>query len=370
MSRISDALKITKFPVEAAAFFEDLYGKIEADAELYGHLCEAECCYFEDGDYEKEISALAEKAEIHRYTADMLHLLFCIDRLKDIYRERGYSECLLKDSMADLRYKLEECHAVHGIWGTFVFWWFKRFYECKTFKLGRLEFEWEELEFDYNEELKKGAPVINCHIPSSGPLLPEQVEDSFRQAYQFFGFAQKGETMPLVCESWLLYPPHYELFPESGNMRRFFEHFEVYKHWEDTKNEDAWRIFNREDHDYKSFPQDTELRKNFYHYLNDGKKMGSGYGIIFYKSEREIERLKRIAQMESYLDEISEAVKAECFGDFKEKFAELVAYYEGPQWWEDFEADEKSLLPKNLKRGVLSEDAVYNLLTEVQSAHE
>ena len=79
--------------------------------------------------------------------------------------------------------------------------------------------------------MKKGAPVINCHIPSSGPLLPEQVEDSFRQAYQFFGFAQKGETMPLVCESWLLYPPHYELFPESGNMRRFFEHFEVYKHW-------------------------------------------------------------------------------------------------------------------------------------------
>ena len=31
---------------------------------------------------------------------------------------------------------------------------------------------------------------------------------------------------------------------------------------------------------------------------------------------------------------------------------------------EDFEADEAGLLPKDLKRGVLSEDAVYGLLSD------
>ena len=31
---------------------------------------------------------------------------------------------------------------------------------------------------------------------------------------------------------------------------------------------------------------------------------------------------------------------------------------------EDFEADEQGLLPPGLKRGVLSEDAVYDLLTD------
>ena len=71
MSRISDALKITKFPGEAAAFFEDLYGKIEADAELYGHLCEAECCYFEDGDYECDDSAILEVLSYYKITRDI-----------------------------------------------------------------------------------------------------------------------------------------------------------------------------------------------------------------------------------------------------------------------------------------------------------
>ena len=43
---------------------------------------------------------------------------------------------------------------------------------------------------------------------------------------------------------------------------------------------------------------------------------------------------------------------------------ELTSYYESGQWLQDFEADERGELPKNLKRGVLSEDGVYNLLSE------
>lgn len=286
MSRISEALKIAEFPADATEFFENVFCKIAADAELYKHLAEAERCYYEGGDYDAQIANLAEKAEIHRYTAEMLHLLFCVDRLKGIYKEKGYSEELLKDSLADLRYKLEECLAVHGIWGTFVFWWFKRFYECKTFKLGRLEFEKEELEFDYNEKLKKGDMVINCHIPSAGPLLPEQVQDALRKAYEFYGYAESGERMPVVCESWLLYPPHYELFPENSNMRKFYDLFDVYKYWSDEKNGDAWRIFHMDGTNYADFPQETTLQRNFYRYLNEGNKMGNGYGIILYKPQQ------------------------------------------------------------------------------------
>ena len=286
MSRISEALHMTEFPQEAAKFFEDLYSKIEASEELYGHLTEAERCYYEGGDFETQIVELARKAEIHRYSAEMLHLLFCIDRLKGIYQKQGYSEALLKDSMADLRYKLEECRAVHGIWGTFVFWWFKRFYECKTFKLGRLEFEKESLEFDYSENWKKGAPVINCHIPSAGPLSLELVEESFEKAYEFWGYKERGEAMPVVCESWLLYPEHYLLFAENGNMRSFYECFDIFKSWADEKNEDAWRIFHKEGENYLDFPQDTTLRRNFYRYLNDGNKMGCGYGILFYRPKQ------------------------------------------------------------------------------------
>ena len=44
---------------------------------------------------------------------------------------------------------------------------------------------------------------------------------------------------------------------------------------------------------------------------------------------------------------------------------ELKAYYEGGQWLKDYRMDEQGLLPACLKRGVLSEDGVYNLLDEI-----
>ena len=45
---------------------------------------------------------------------------------------------------------------------------------------------------------------------------------------------------------------------------------------------------------------------------------------------------------------------------------ELTAYYDSPQWLADYEADERGELPPDLKRGVLSQDGVYNLLSDIQ----
>lgn len=42
----------------------------------------------------------------------------------------------------------------------------------------------------------------------------------------------------------------------------------------------------------------------------------------------------------------------------------LTDYYEGGEWLEDYESDERGELPAQLKRGVLSEDGIYNLLAE------
>lgn len=42
----------------------------------------------------------------------------------------------------------------------------------------------------------------------------------------------------------------------------------------------------------------------------------------------------------------------------------LALYYESRKWRADFAADEAGLLPVSLKRGVLSEDGVYNFLQD------
>ena len=80
-------------------------------------------------------------------------------------------------------------------------------------------------------------------------------------------------------------------------------------------------------------------------------------------------RIRRITEMENRLNRIGTALKiAELCPDGLEAVREdvraLSAYFDGPLWREDFEADEAGLLPQDLKRGVLSEDGVYDLLSE------
>lgn len=43
---------------------------------------------------------------------------------------------------------------------------------------------------------------------------------------------------------------------------------------------------------------------------------------------------------------------------------ELREYYFGGQWLQDYQADERGELPPELKRGILSQDGLWNLLTD------
>jgi hypothetical protein len=46
----------------------------------------------------------------------------------------------------------------------------------------------------------------------------------------------------------------------------------------------------------------------------------------------------------------------------------LISYYENGEWLRDYEMDECSLLPKDLKRGILAQDAVYDFLEQIRRA--
>ena len=80
-------------------------------------------------------------------------------------------------------------------------------------------------------------------------------------------------------------------------------------------------------------------------------------------------QIERIKKMERILDEgkivldnLNEAL--ECFMRIKTDIKELQNYYENGGWMEDFKADEAGKLPQDLKRGVLSEDSIYNFLSD------
>ncbi len=86
-------------------------------------------------------------------------------------------------------------------------------------------------------------------------------------------------------------------------------------------------------------------------------------------------RIERIARYEERMDEVFRAVEElqnaiAAFRAAEPAISELSRYYGSVQWREDFEADEAGLLPEALKRGVLSEDGLYDLLAQADQLRE
>ena len=78
-----------------------------------------------------------------------------------------------------------------------------------------------------------------------------------------------------------------------------------------------------------------------------------------------MEQMERIRRMEQLLDQVSVVVTElsgalERYEEVQEAIATLNEYYGSDEWRQDFAADEAGLLPQDLKRGVLSEDGLWN----------
>lgn len=82
-----------------------------------------------------------------------------------------------------------------------------------------------------------------------------------------------------------------------------------------------------------------------------------------------MENIERIEYMEEILNEGTAAISALSqalagYAAIAPRLNELFDYYGSPLWFSDLADDEAGNLPDDLARGVLSEDAVYNLIDE------
>ena len=82
-----------------------------------------------------------------------------------------------------------------------------------------------------------------------------------------------------------------------------------------------------------------------------------------------MEQIERIQHFEKLLDRIAPVLgnleeALDAFDGIQDDVKELAAYYEDDDWREDFEADAAGKLPADLKRGVLSEDGIYDVLSD------
>lgn len=87
------------------------------------------------------------------------------------------------------------------------------------------------------------------------------------------------------------------------------------------------------------------------------------------------EQLRRIGEMEEILDraeaDLRDLVPAlEKFCRDYPDIQKLISYYESDAWREDYDADERGIFLPDFKRHVISQDGVYDMLTELHDALE
>ena len=80
--------------------------------------------------------------------------------------------------------------------------------------------------------------------------------------------------------------------------------------------------------------------------------------------------MDRVGQMEQCFDMLKKAVSENPAGIREDSFLKsqlqrLIQYYESGQWLHDYELDEAGCLPQDLKRGILAQDAIYDLLEQI-----
>ena len=89
------------------------------------------------------------------------------------------------------------------------------------------------------------------------------------------------------------------------------------------------------------------------------------YVLVGFKEDRWEDIIDDIPNIDLYMDQVTTFMETQLGSSRRsEEDKKILSSYYETLWKDDFEADEKGLIPKDMKRGVLSEDGLYNLLQQ------
>lgn len=288
---LSEFLEEFDYPAESRQVLQQALSRMEETPQSHQLLWQILDSYDRDRNCDFAISCrnireASRLADVHPYTGQLLMWICLSRRLQMYYQQAGIRREVWHNSMMDLRYKLFECKAVYGIWGTFVDW-FGYFYSLKRFAVGRFQFDMISLGRHYEKNgvsLTPDSRVLNVHIPRTGTRMDrETVDRTFAEAAGFFRDWFGGEPVVFVCDSWLLFEKHRRMLPASSNIVGFMDHFDIVEQRLFDDYEEIWRFFDcLYTPDLDKLPQDSTLRRQYVDLMRRGEKTGCGFGIYVY----------------------------------------------------------------------------------------
>lgn len=179
------------------------------------------------------------------------------------YLRRGVDSDVAWASLADLGQQVHIFRRVFGRFGLGAQGWCAENYTGRLLWLGRLQYT---LERDRDGATAGDEFVLGVHIPETGPLTQDLVDESLRQAHAiaraaYADFAPKVVTL----HSWLLDPDiRTQLRPES-NFVRFAERFDLYGPAAEANRDGLFFGFHIEPdlqgYSLDELPQDTALQR-------------------------------------------------------------------------------------------------------------
>lgn len=200
-------------------------------------------------------------------------MLRCALKIKERYDRLGISERIYIDTMAAFSRFVREHRESFGTYGFNRGSWTPRQVSARLFRIGQLEYELTALE---------GAPIVSLHIPTDVDLHPEVLVPSIREGLaELYRCFPEYEGKPIYCHSWLMSPLLKEMLPESSNILRFQELFDMTP--ETTPGNDVllW-VFKNYKLPKEELPENTSLQRKLKRFYLDGGQFREGIGYLRY----------------------------------------------------------------------------------------
>ncbi|MBQ7160491.1 MAG: DUF5596 domain-containing protein [Clostridia bacterium] len=280
-----ELLKKIEMPDEAVAVIRDIDLRLERDPGSAAALDGIRARFFAGENVRPEIAELAKKLGVHEYELSLAFFASCSGEAERRMKAQGHPEKVFTDSMRDLMIWAKFSRKSYGVWGIREFDWLARTLRAELWRLGRLQFE--RYEFDYDDfsfgglTVKRGDIVLNTHIPADGPFPKEARLDSYLRAYDWFGI----DTY--ICDSYLLYPPQVGYLDPDCNVVSFFREWHIIRSGAAGSFHNLRYLYgDMEKYDISALPRDTAMRRSILKMADELGDIGWGVGVLFCDGEK------------------------------------------------------------------------------------
>ena len=207
----------------------------------------------------------------------MFALLAGVPAVRAEHDRRGIPEADTYGGLADLGQQVAVYRQTFGEFGLDSQGWLVTVWAGAFFWLGRLQ---------ANLIPHAGGHVISVHIPETGPLRPEDVDDSFARARDFFGrYFPEAPAHALQCNSWLLDPQLAQVVKPESNLASFQRRWRLVGEPREADASIIYFVFRRrarpgEELDLTGLPRRTSLERAVLEHLDAGGHWYAYVGLI------------------------------------------------------------------------------------------